>query len=82
MRPSDVLTPVGLGSSLRSPFLESGALSPAALLNPGGILAQDVAEPLAIPIVGGEESKSPDFQRSKALFFFKLERELEKVRLT
>ncbi|KAF9519188.1 hypothetical protein BS47DRAFT_77707 [Hydnum rufescens UP504] len=35
--------------------------------------------PLSIPTIGKDEERGPEFQRSKAMFFFKLERELEKI---
>ena len=52
---------------------------PPASLPPDTTVQTDVTEPLAIPVVGREEDRGPEFQRSKALFFFRLERELEKV---
>lgn len=52
---------------------------PSSVLPPDGTHQADVSEPLAIPVVVREEDRGPEFQRSKAMFFFKLERELEKV---
>jgi len=43
------------------------------------IWSEETTAPLSIPITGKDEDRSPEFQRSKAMFFFKLERELEKV---
>lgn len=72
MRPSDVLVvSTGIGHTLLQQHTISGIES----------LPETIPEPLSIPIVGKDEERGPEFQRSKARFFFKLERELEKVRL-
>lgn len=39
----------------------------------------DPPAPWSIPTTGKDEDRGPEFVRGKALFFFKLERELEKV---
>lgn len=70
MRPSDMLVPSTRAGS--SPL-------PAPSLPVDAALRADVTEPLSIPVVGRDEDRGPEFQRSKAMFFFKLERELEKV---
>ena len=67
IHPSNVFVPPGAEPSPSA--LPSDATAPV-----------DVSEPLAIPVVVREEDRGPEFQRCKAMFFFKLERELEKVR--
>ncbi|TFK73007.1 SPX-domain-containing protein [Pluteus cervinus] len=67
VRPSDILTP----STHAFPRSPSPAQNPAAL-------ADNVAPPI-IANIGSDEDQSQDFQAHKAAFFFKLERELEKV---
>lgn len=69
MRPSDVLVTGGID---RSPL-------PQPSISAVDSLQANVSEPLSIPVVGKDEERGPEFQRSKAMFFFKLERELEKV---
>lgn len=39
-------------------------------------------EPPVLTTMGQDDDRGPDFQAHKAAFFFKLERELEKVRFT
>jgi CDK inhibitor PHO81 len=78
MRPSDVLATAATTNE-RTNALTAAPSGPDEFSSTGPILSQDLSEPLAIPVVGGEESRGPEFQRCKALFFFKLERELEKA---
>lgn len=70
IRPSDVLV---------SPTASASSPLPPTSLAVDAVLQANVTEPLAIPVVGRDEDRGPEFQRSKAMFFFKLERELEKV---
>ena len=72
MRPADML------SSPDASNQESSADTNDAYL--GSSLSTDATAPLSIPTIGRDEERGPEFQRSKAMFFFKLERELEKVR--
>ena len=71
MRPADML------SSPDASNPASRADSNDVYLGPN--LSTDTTAPLSIPTIGKDEERGPEFQRSKAMFFFKLERELEKV---
>ena len=77
------------------PSAEAVALEPQSSVRPGDILSspavpttprqthlisQDPEEPPLYASLGQDDNRGPSFQAHKAAFFFKLERELEKVR--
>lgn len=68
-RPTDLLHPVLEGD------LSQGALSPT--VRDSGL--QDSQALTLLSVSGGDEERGPQFQAHKAAFFFKLERELEKI---
>ncbi len=82
LRPSDVLSAPSI-TSLAVPSIgeKSPVSSPPEIVFAGSVSSGDASvAPVSVPIVGKDEERGPEFQRSKAMFFFKLERELEKVR--
>ena len=56
--------------------------SPPILRNPARNTSNDAQALFGIPSIAHEDDRGPTFQAHKAAFFFKLERELEKVRFT
>lgn len=57
----------------------SGSSPPVSSAHAAVDIASRINEPSLIPS-GQDDDRGPDFQAHKAAFFFKLERELEKVR--
>jgi CDK inhibitor PHO81 len=64
-------------------LVNPGTLPPhpnSAAPSPGGILREGLDTLTALAVLGGQDDdRGPDFQAHKAAFFFKLDRELEKV---
>jgi CDK inhibitor PHO81 len=56
--------------------------SPAVPKLPNQSLSSDNKALFGIPSIAHEDDRGPTFQAYKAAFFFKLERELEKVKFT
>lgn len=68
-------------SSLAANRPASEAAALAQGLRPGDPHAQAALDPPLFSGSGNDQDRGPDFRAHKAAFFFKLERELEKVRL-
>ena len=74
MRPADILYPTPTEDDAQTPLPDSHDIRESSMM----ITDPDVP-PIAAAIHG--EDTSLDFQAHKAAFFFKLERELEKVQI-
>jgi CDK inhibitor PHO81 len=77
IRPADIL------NTPSSPTYETHANTPTELWGrsaTGITMMPDSDVPPILSAVRQDEDKGPDFQAHKAVFFFKLERELEKAR--
>lgn len=71
IRPADILDSTGTPAP-QVPV-------PSAIPNPTGLITPDEPEELILSAFQQHDDRGPDFQAHKAAFFFKLERELEKV---
>ena len=74
MRPADILSPTPSESDAPTPLADSHDIQESSMM-----ITDPDLPPIAAAIHG--EDTSLDFQAHKAAFFFKLERELEKVRI-
>ena len=74
MRPADILSPTPSESDAQTPLASHHNIWEASMM-----ITDPDLPPIAAAIHG--EDTSLDFQAHKAAFFFKLERELEKVRV-
>ena len=74
MRPADILTSTPSGSDVQTPSTSHPNIWESSMM-----ITDPDLPPIAAAIHG--EDTSLDFQAHKAAFFFKLERELEKVRV-
>ncbi|KAG1820540.1 uncharacterized protein BJ212DRAFT_1340696 [Suillus subaureus] len=77
VRPADILKPI---SQNRTPAIRVSVLAQPDTSNPVELITQD--EPEEPPIsstLQQDDDRGSDFQAHKAAFFFKLERELEKI---
>ena len=73
MRPADILSPTPTESNVQTPLADHHNIWDSMMVTDPDV------PPIAAAIHG--EDTSLDFQAHKAAFFFKLERELEKVRV-